>query len=136
MIDVTPSNKVFVAKSRIKGAGRGVFAKKRIKKGKFIEGCPVFVLPRKDYLVVKKTALRDYYFMWGKTTVGVCFGYGSLYNHSYDANATYKKLIKDKIIEFVAVKDIEKGEEITVNYNYGKSDDKKKLWIKSIKSAD
>ena len=135
MEHVVPSNKVFVARSKIKGAGRGVFAKKDIKKGEYIEGCPVLVLPRKDYLTVKKTALRDYYFMWGKTTAGICFGYGSMYNHSYNANATYRKLIKAWIVEFVAVKDIKRGEEITINYNYGKPDDKKRLWIKSIKPA-
>jgi hypothetical protein len=28
-----------------------------------------------------------------------------------------------------------KGEETTVNYNYGKPDDKNPLWIKSIKPA-
>lgn len=132
----TPSHRVYLAKSKIKGAGRGIFAKEDIKKGEHIEGCPVFVLPQRDYPIVKKTALRDYYFMWGKTTAGICFGYGSMYNHSYDANATYQKLIKDQIVEFLAVKDIKRGEEITINYNYGKPNEKKKLWIKSIKPAD
>jgi hypothetical protein len=122
----------YVAKSEIRNAGRGVFASTSIKKDKIIESCPVLVLPRKDYPLVKRTELRNYYFMWGKSTSAICFGYGSIYNHSYEPNATYVKRIKQKRIDFVAIKSIKKGEEITVNYNYGKPESKKRLWIKSI----
>jgi len=131
-----PEIKIYIAKSHILKAGRGVFAAQDIKKGEIIESCPVFVLPRKDYKTLKTTALRDYYFMWGKTTCAICFGYGSMYNHSYKANATYKKHTKEQVINFIAIKDIKKGEEITVNYNYGNPDDKSDLWIKKIKPAD
>ena len=131
---INTSNKIYISNSKISKAGRGVFANKKIKKKEIIEICPVFVFPRKDYLVIKRTALRDYYFMWGKNTVGICFGYGSFYNHSYKANATYRKKIKEKIINFIAIEDIKKGQEITVNYNYGNPKDKSALWIKSIKS--
>lgn len=127
--------KVRLGKSIIPDADRGVFAKVSIKKDETIERCPVLILPNKDYLIIKKTILRNYYFMWGKNTAAICFGFGSLYNHSYKPNATYRKNIKKKEIEFVAIKDIKKDEEITVNYNYGKPDDKKTLWIKDIKPA-
>ncbi|MFH1253066.1 MAG: SET domain-containing protein-lysine N-methyltransferase [Candidatus Uhrbacteria bacterium] len=66
-------------------------------------------------------------------TCGICFGFGSFYNHSYQPNATYKKDIKNQIIKFVAIKNIKKGEEITVNYNYGNPNNNKPLWIKDIK---
>ncbi len=129
---MTISNKIYLSKSSIKRAGRGVFAEVDIKNGELIETCLVFVLPRKDYPTIKQTALRNYYFMWGKSTCAICFGMGSLYNHSYVANATYKKNIKGKTIDFIAVKTIKKGEEIVVNYNYGKPESKKRLWIKEI----
>jgi SET domain-containing protein len=129
---IAPSHKVYLSSSTIPKAGRGVFAACDIQKGELIELCPVFVFPRKDYPLLKKTSLREYYFMWGKVTVGVCFGFGSMYNHSYQANATYKKKIKERVIEFVAIKNIKQNEEITVNYNYGNSNDKSELWIKSI----
>ncbi|MEK7550816.1 MAG: SET domain-containing protein [Patescibacteria group bacterium] len=131
--NVFPSQKIFISKSPIPNAGKGVFASKRIKKDEVIEECPVFVLPQKDYPVAKKTILRNYYFMWGKITAAICFGFGSFYNHSYEPNATYKKNIKEQTINFIAIKDIDKGEEIVVNYNYGKPEDKKTLWIKEIK---
>ncbi len=127
------SNKrVKIGKSKIVGAGRGVFAEHLIKKGEIIEYCPVLILPKKDYPIVKKTLLKNYYFMWGKVTCGICLGFGSLYNHSYEPNATYKKDIKKQLIRFFSIKDIKKGKEITVNYNYGNSQSKKKLWIKDI----
>ena len=131
---VISSPKIEIGKSQIPQAGRGIFARQSIKKDEVIEECPVLVVPRKDYPLLKKTILHNYYFMWGKITCGICFGFGSFYNHSYKPNATYKKDIKNQLIRFVAIRDIEKGEEITVNYNYGKPDDKKSLWIKEIKS--
>lgn len=132
-IKIYSSQRICVSDSEIPKAGRGIFAAKSIKKGETIEQCPVIVLPSKDYPIVKKTTLKNYYFMWGKTTCGVCLGFGSIYNHSYLPNATYKKRISEKVIEFIAIMDINKGEEITVNYNYGNPDDKKPLWIKDIK---
>lgn len=130
-----PSDKVYLSDSKIPKVGRGVFAAKVIKKSETIEECPVLVFPRKDYPLTKKTILRNYHFMWGKSTSAICFGYGSFYNHSYQPNATYKKKIKEKTIEFVAIKDIKKGVEIRVNYNYGDPDDKRPLWIKDISPA-
>ncbi|OGM13447.1 hypothetical protein A3D84_01845 [Candidatus Woesebacteria bacterium RIFCSPHIGHO2_02_FULL_42_20] len=130
-----PSDKIFIAKSKIPKAGLGVFASEIIESGEVIEECPTLVLPRKDYPLVKKTVIRNYHFMWGKSTSAICFGYGSFYNHSYKPNATYKKNIKEQTIEFLALRDIDKGEEITVNYNYGKPESKKTLWIKEVKPA-
>lgn len=121
-------------------AGRGVFAATAINTGEVIETCPVIVLSGKDVLPIKGTLLKNYYFIWHEprkiaTKVALCLGFGSIYNHSYAPNATYKKDLKNERIEFVALRDVKKGEEITVNYNYGNADDKSTLWIKSIKPA-
>ena len=55
-------------------------------------------------------------------------GFGSLYNHSYEPNAKYVRRVSKRVVEFVAIKDIKKGQEITVNYNFGDPDDKSKPW--------
>lgn len=130
-----PSQKIYLAPSRIPNAGRGVFASVPIKKDEVIEICPVIEIPHEHVTFMRETEMRNYYFLWGNNLkdVAVALGYGSLYNHSYQPNATYKKKMKEKAIHFVAIKDIDKDEEITVNYNFGNPDDKKKLWIKSIK---
>lgn len=113
-----------------------MFAAEEIKKGETIERCPIILLNEDDTAHIRGTELHNYYFMWGSDKArhksGICLGFGSIYNHSYSPNATYNKRIEEKAIDFVAIKDIAKGEEITVNYNYGNPGDKSKLWISSI----
>ncbi len=134
---IIPSNKVYLSKSAILNAGRGVFASKNIYTGEVIEICPVIVIPCHASGLLSKTPLVNYYFTWGKgqETVAVCFGFGSMYNHSYDPNATYKKHFDNLMIDFVAVKNIKKDEEITVNYNHGNPDDKSALWMLDVPQA-
>ena len=110
----------------------------KTKKNEVIEECPVLVLSGKDVHILKNTLLKNYYFIWHMpkriaTKVAICLGFGSLYNHSYEPNATYKKNFKKETISFVALRNVKRGEEITVNYNYGNPKDKSRLWIKSIK---
>ena len=98
---------------RIRGKGRGVFATSFIPAGTVIERVPVLVLPVED---VETTPLADYVFEWGRDTVALALGYGSLYNHSYAPNARYDD-VGQRTKEFSALRDIYPGEEITVNYN-------------------
>ena len=49
-------------------------------------------------------------------------GYGSIINHSFKPNADWKQNFKSNTMVYRAIKNIEKGEEITVNYN-GEPDD-------------
>lgn len=135
MKKLLPSTKIYLAKSAIKDAGRGVFASNNIKKGEIIESCPVIETPIDDYKKIKDTMLRNYDFIWGPKghhQIAICLGFGSLYNHSYEPNATYSKKVESKLINFQALENIKAGEEITVNYNYGNPKDKNKLWIDDI----
>lgn len=133
-----PSRKIYLAQSKIKKAGRGVFAEAALKKGEVIELCPIILLQGKDIPHIKKTELYNYYFVWHSpkkvaTKIGIALGFGSLYNHSYTPSATYVKKLKENIVAFVAIKNIAKGEEIMVNYNYSNPNDQTQIWIKSIK---
>lgn len=123
-----------MSESKIQKAGRGVFAAQDIKKDEIIETCPVVIIPKSDVSNLKNSILVNYYFYFGekKELLAIALGFGSIYNHSYEPNATYKKKSKDKVINFIAIKDVKKNEEITVNYNYGNPDDKTPLWIKVI----
>ncbi len=97
--------------------GRGVFARKAIRKGAIIERVPMILLPIGEvFSDGPRTTLADYVFKWGEDTVAVALGYGSLYNHSYQPNASYDSA-GSRTQVFWAVRDIEVGEEITVNYN-------------------
>ncbi len=134
---LNPPTKVHLDESRIENAGRGIYASAEIKAGELIESCPIIYLTEKDYPLAKQTTLLNYYFLnEPENRSAIALGYGSLYNHSYEPNATYKKRLEEGLIDFVAIKDIAANEEITVNYNYGNPDDKKDLWIKEIKPFD
>jgi SET domain-containing protein len=134
MIDnLKPSKKVQLSQSKISEAGRGLFATVPIKKGEIIEQAPIIML-KGEAKALKSSELYNYYFITeDKESAAIALGFGSLYNHSYSPNATYEKHFHELIITFRAIKDIAADEEITVNYNYGNPDDKKQLWIKSIK---
>ena len=128
------SGKIYVAPSRIERAGRGVFAASNIDKGELIEQCPVIEMMEADIrATLEGISLRNYYFIWGneRDRAAVALGYGSIYNHSFEPNARYDKLIEEKRIDFVALKTIPKNEEITVNYN-GDPVDTRPLWTGAL----
>ena len=110
----------FLEVRRIPGKGRGVFARVLIPKGTVFETVPMLVCKQKDIL---ESTLMNYVYAWGTDTVGVALGYGSMYNHSYKPNARYFDLPLQRK-EFVALRDIQPGEEVTINYN-GEPKDKK-----------
>lgn len=127
------SSQIYLAKSTIANAGRGVFASTLIKVGTIIERCPIIFLRKEDYPLAKQTSLLNYYFLnEAKDRAAIALGYGSLYNHSYTPNATYEKHLEEGYIDFIALKGIAQDEEITVNYNYGNPEDKSDLWIEEI----
>lgn len=129
-----PSRIIYLSISSIPKAGRGVFAKRTILANELIEICPVILIPNTQVQHVRYTELFNYYFSWGEQRehAAIALGYGSLYNHSYDPNATYIKKLPENTIEFVALRPIQKDSEILVNYNAGNPNDARPLWITNI----
>jgi hypothetical protein len=126
--DVTP---LIVGESA--GKGQGVFATRKICKGTQIEAAPVVVLPASEVELLDRTVLQDYYFLWGEDEdqAAVALGVCSLCNHSYTPNAVFRLVPERLNIEFVALKDIEAGEEITINYN-GNPESQKEVWFDAM----
>ena len=110
-----------------KKMGRGVFAAENIKTGEILEVAPIIILKHEDFVDTRWNLLFEYYF-WLDHEVVLALGYGSLYNHSLNANAGYKIDIKKRSITFTAIKDIKKGKEIFFNYK-GSSSSKAPLWF-------
>ncbi len=101
---------------RVKGKGRGVFARAAIAEGAVVEEVPVLVIPIKNFVGgLENPTLRKYFYIWTKGNVAVSLGYGSLYNHSFAPNADYEYGAGSLL--YRALRDIAKGEEITINYN-------------------
>ena len=133
-----PSQKIRLGSSGLEGAGRGVFATTALKTGELIESCPVIAMKDvKDRERLRRTGLINYYFLWGekRDRPAICLGFGSLYNHSYEPNVAYRKFVDEEQMDFFALRDINEGEELIVNYN-GVPTDTKKLWIRSIPPAN
>lgn len=114
---------------RVAGMGRGVFAQRRFTKGSIVEVCPVIPLPVNNYKAVSKGVLGDYVFSWpgprqrtrcyySWTGSCVVLGYGSLYNHSHNANLLWTARIRAREIVFWARRDIECDEQLTHHYGW------------------
>lgn len=122
------SDKIFLVKSdiaikRFGPKGRGVVALRNFKKGELIEDCPTIVVNSRERKHCEKTILNYYIYPWRSTRTGsVVLGYGSIYNHSFEPNADWKQDFRSQSMTYRAIKEIKKGEEITINYN-GEPDD-------------
>ena len=103
----------------IRGKGRGIIAGRRFAEGEVIERNPVIVIPDHEWALVGESVLSAFCFSWGNGAedTAIALGHGSLLNHSYQPNVFAQLRIRQRQIEFVALRDIEEGEEITLNYN-------------------
>lgn len=112
--------------------GRGVFTSERIPANTIIEISPVIVMEKEERQHLDKTLLHDYIFEWGKQKDKCCMALGliPIYNHSYKSNCEYFMEFEEESIMIKTVRAIEKGEELTINYN-GDWNDGKKVWFKT-----
>jgi len=110
--------------------GRGVFTTERIAANTIVEVSPVIVMRKDDRLHLDKTLLHDYIFEWGTNKDQCCMALGliPIYNHSYRSNCEYYMDFEDHTISVKTVRVIEKGEELTINYN-GDWNDGKQVWF-------
>ncbi len=108
--------------------GRGVFAQKRFLKGEVIERAYVVVIPAEQVKLIDQTVLTNYYYDWENQAAAIALSWVSLINHSYQPNTFYVKKFAERVIEYIAYKDIEEGEEITANYN-GSPDNLSPIWF-------
>ena len=110
--------------------GRGVFALKDFKEGEIVESCPVINITPKERKALEKTIFNYYIYPWRSTRSGsLALGYGSIYNHSFSPNTDWKQNFKTNSMVYRAIKQIKKGEEITVNYNGEPDDDNPIDWF-------
>lgn len=107
---------VYIKQSAIPGAGRGTYAASQIQMGDVIEVCPVIEIPKSETGHVFNSILAIYLFFFGpdKDRAMIALGFGSLYNHASEPNASYNMNFSDMTITFQAAKTIQKDEEITI----------------------
>ena len=129
------SEKIYVGKSKISNAGRGVFANRSIKSGEIIEECPVILVSEHDMANLNESILVTYFFYFGKNNNNllVALGFGSIYNHSHNPNAAYVINSAEDTMEFTALSDIKKDDEITISYSAANKKDRTLLWFENAK---
>ena len=109
--------------------GLAVYAARRFEQGELVERCPVIFFEAPADLVLPEI-LRLRVFAWSQLTHqqmarkesvphALALGYGSLYNHARPANLRYAALRSTATLEFTAARNIETGEELTVDYDQG-----------------
>ncbi len=102
--------------------GLGVYAIRPIYEAEVIEEVPLLVVPENTFYSPEGTSpLADYVFVWDEGELALPLGFGALYNHSYSPNAYYEDTDHQSKC-YIALRNIEAGEEITINYN-GEPDD-------------
>ena len=112
--------------------GRGVFTKEDIKAGTLVEISPVIVMSLDEREKLDNTRLHDYIFEWGHEKEQCCMalGYVPIYNHSYTSNCEYEMNFENEQINIRAVRDINAGDELFINYN-GDWNDSKPVWFEA-----
>lgn len=123
--------------------GRAVFARRDLADGEIFERVPVLLVPKKQVFGSHEIARRAgvaiswYVFTWirpDEELVGLSLGYGSIYNHSETPNAKYRMHLPD-VMEFFAIRAIQAGEEITINYRGDQADTKSDIGFEAAEDA-
>jgi SET domain-containing protein len=87
-------------------------------------------MKKADRVHLDKTLLHDYIFEWGKEKDQCCMALGliPIYNHSYTSNCEYFMDFDGETIMVKTVRNISRGEELTINYN-GDWNDETRIWF-------
>jgi len=118
---IFPPKKIKIV--NIQGKGFGVVSTKIIKKNEIIEICPVIYLSdnERKFIENKSDTLYHYYLYIKKINkFCIMFGYGSIYNHDLNANASFEcdNDISTRILKIRAIKNININEEIIIDYKF------------------
>ena len=128
------SPEVFVADT-CTPLGRGAFAGRSYAAGEVVETAPVILL---DF-PIKELSLpvQRVVFNWAKLcdapeNYALVLGLGSIYNHADQPNLRYSADPDNQTMVYTAVREIKKGEQLTVSYNQVApgAEPRKRNWFK------
>jgi SET domain-containing protein len=131
---VNSTNNLLEVKFISRKKGKGLFAKENIAKGVTIDKAHVILISNKEWDLIEDTVLSNYSFEWddpkciGEYETAISLSISQLINHSYNPNVKYRYNYEKKSIEYITIRELSKGEEITTNYN-GDLNDKSPVWF-------
>jgi len=118
-IKITPPLKIYLKDSPLHNLG--VFSSQKIEKGEVIDICPFISFPQSSK--EKIPVFSNYAFCYPRsenwTTHALVLGYGSYYNHSETPSVDWNTNENDRTFIFFAIRDIDEGEELFINYGNG-----------------
>lgn len=94
-----------------------MFTSKAIKANTLLEISPVVVMSSKEKALLDQTTLYNYIFDWEDDRCCMALGNIPIYNHASPSNCEYFQDYDTNTIFIKTVRDIEAGEELTINYN-------------------
>jgi hypothetical protein len=105
----------------IPGLGRGLVALQDIKKGQAITKSPVRVFKGQSLQTLRRaTCFEEFTYDWPEkkhiAAQAVVIGLPSFVNHSSRANSFHVADPRQEVVSLIAHRDIEQGEQITMNY--------------------
>ena len=116
---ITPPLKIYLKDSPLHNLG--VFSSQKIEKGEVIDICPFISFPQSSK--EKIPVFSNYAFCYPRsdnwTTHALVLGYGSYYNHSETPSVDWNTNENDRTFIFFAIRDIDEGEELFINYGNG-----------------
>lgn len=92
----------------------GVFAAEPIKQFEILQESPYFKVSKEKLKEVRPCINYSYYLNSDQSVIGM--GYAGLYNHSFNSNVDYELDRVNEVMVHYALKDIDVGEELTLNY--------------------
>jgi SET domain-containing protein len=116
---ISPPTKIYLKDSPLHNLG--VFSSQKIKKDEVIDTCPFLSFPQNSK--EKIPVFSNYTFCYPCSvnwhTHALVLGYGSYYNHSEKPNVNWRTNEDNKTFIYFAIRDIEEGEELLINYGNG-----------------
>ena len=91
--------------------GHGIYSKAKIFPGEFVEMTPVIVVDR----MPEDENLAKYVVAWN-CKLAIPLGWTMLYNHSDHSSCAFSSNFHDSLLGITTLREIEKGEQLTVNY--------------------
>lgn len=121
MIGSIRPNSDLVVKQTCDGRGRGVFAARAFSQGEVVEASPVWLVYSdwEDLPSDLKFVVYDWRVLTKSPSpvFAIALGVGSVFNHASPPNLRFQPRVEQQAIEFVALRDIEPGEELLIDYN-------------------
>jgi len=107
--------------------GRGLVALSRFQPNEVIERATVLVFPPEQFKTIcdsrnKLGPLKSHMLVWdkdettGEITAAISYGAMSFCNHNGSPNARFKPDKENEVIELVALRTIQEGEEVCIRY--------------------